>query len=156
MQLLLNMHPINKDILNRFIKTNIMKIKSILILNIILPVIMFSGFLNPEPVKNDIQGIWVLDGYEDNQTIYRKASAFKKDKPGFEFKSDGTMTKRQNVGWCGTPPVSYGNFDGKWEWTEDNNLRLEYEYWGGVDTIGFKVESIDNQIMKGNYYSISQ
>lgn len=27
----------------------------------------------------------------------------------YVFNEDGTLIVRQNVGWCGTPPITYGN-----------------------------------------------
>lgn len=65
-----------------------------------------------------IIGIWIpLD-----DAYYIRATEFASDKPGYQFKPDGLFVRRGNIGWCGTPPVTYGNFDGQWKSIDEITL----------------------------------
>lgn len=115
--------------------------------------VFVSIFENPENIekRNPLIGVWVYDSYENEGNVFIKEQQFDKDKAGFEFKEDGTLVKRQNVGWCGTPPVTYGNYDGKWKMLEDGLLEIEYDYWGGRDTIGLKILDLNDEKLKISY-----
>lgn len=108
-----------------------------------------------------IVGTWVNDSYKDGKAIYKKYSDFKSDQPGIQLNKDGTMIKRQNAGWCGTPPISYSNFNGTWKKINKTTMTIRYEYWGGtaeedleiaeltkntlaVKTIAYRNERIEN------------
>lgn len=108
----------------------------------------YSFMLCEASIEDNIHGIWINHAYEDRMSIYKKSDAFQEDKPGFQLNTDGTLLKRQNIGWCGTPPVSYGNYDGKWEKIGANQIRIEYDYWGGRDTLMFEIVTYDDKLLK--------
>ena len=81
---------------------------------------------------SDLIGIWVPDTSDKEGNIYKKLEDFEEDKPGIRFLKDGTLLKRQNVGWCGTPPISYGLYDGTWKVEDGTKLKITYQYWGGM------------------------
>ena len=43
---------------------------------------------------------------------------------GFIIGEDGSFTERKNTGWCGTPPITYGNFEGSWTAVSDSLLDI--------------------------------
>ena len=67
------------------------------------------------------------------------ASEFASDKPGIEIRSDGYFDNWANVGWCGTPPVTYGHHKGTWTLTNDDKYFVDVPYWGGRSTFNLKV-----------------
>ncbi len=85
---------------------------------------------------------WVQEDYDQNGFRYKSASSFESDKPGIEFLKDGSLIKRQNAGWCGTPPISYDNFDGKWERISDNEIKIEHRFWGGTSIANVRIVSL--------------
>jgi len=95
-------------------------------------------------------GVWVYSGYdkEQNIVIYERRSKFDDDEAGIEFRQNNKLIKRQNTGWCGTPPISYGNYDGKWEVLTDSTIHLQYDYWGGVAEEDWKFSEISDKYMK--------
>jgi len=108
---------------------------------------MSLSHVAPDPVNKDlIYGVWTAGDW-DSGISYVQIAEFAHDKPGIEFHRDGTLTKRQNVGWCGTPPISYGNYDGTWEWTSENTLTVKYEFWGGTAEEDWVVRSIGEDEM---------
>ena len=95
--------------------------------------------------EKEIIGVWVYHEYTDENSVFVKEKKFDDNKPGIEFKSNGTLSKRQNIGWCGTPPVSYGNYDGTWKKTSDSTLTMRYKYWGGEAEQDLQIISCDTK-----------
>ena len=99
-------------------------------------------------ISTQLIGTWIpLDSaMEDDGTVtYSKTKAFSKDKPGISFKAHEKLTKRQNVHWCGTPPVSYDNFKGKWKQTSDSTITIFYKYWNGEASQDWLIVHLDAQ-----------
>ena len=49
-------------------------------------------------INNDLIGVWVFSNSENGIREYIKASNFIVDESGIEFKKNGELIKRQNVG----------------------------------------------------------
>ena len=82
--------------------------------------------------QNELISVWVYSDYENEVIEYVKSKNFNKNESGIEFKKNGKLIKRQNIGWCGTPPITYDNYDGSWEFSSDSTLTIIYDYWGGA------------------------
>ena len=94
---------------------------------------------------------WVESGYEDDVRIYTRAQEFQADKGGFAFFANGDLIERANSGFCGTPPISYANFDGSWSLIADKQLLLEGTFWGGEKVSRMEIVSLDNSTLKVKY-----
>ena len=107
--------------------------------------------LEPEENK-EIFGIWVEKNRDSTLTLEREAE-LDKDKYGFIIEPSGKFTERKNSGWCGTPPITYANFDGNWEYSIDSLLNIEVEYWGGMTNYKMEILSIkdDELVVKFIY-----
>ncbi|MDF1575973.1 MAG: hypothetical protein P1P86_12370 [Bacteroidales bacterium] len=90
-----------------------------------------------------IVGTWVEVEYQGDTLLLHRSGAFEKDKYGFTLNEDGTFIERKNAGWCGTPPISYDNFDGTWEAVSDSLLDITVAYWGGMMTYQIRIVSLD-------------
>ena len=66
---------------------------------------------------------------------------FDSDNAGIKFNSDKTFIERANSGWCGTPPISYTNYDGTWNAINENTFEINVAYWGG--TTNYKIEIVE-------------
>jgi hypothetical protein len=127
------------------------------IFKLICIVFILSGFVSDQaPVKIDdeIIGAWVFSKYEDGLRHYVKKNKLAKDKAGIEFKSDGKFIIRQNVSWCGTPPITYGNYEGVWEKGSDSTLLITYEEHGKKCREEWLVSSFEKEklVMKRTFY----
>ena len=89
-----------------------------------------SSNIMEQEIDNDLFGSWVYSHYENNMIHYLKKDDFTDDKPGVAFFEDGNLLKRQNFGWCGTPPISYANRKGSWI-QEDSMITMVYFNWEG-------------------------
>ena len=89
-----------------------------------------------------IVGTWVEDHYQGDTLFLDRMGAFDKEKYGFTIHEDGTFTEHKNSGWCGTPPITYSSFEGKWEAVSDSLLDITVAYWGGMMTYQIRIVSL--------------
>ena len=97
--------------------------------------------------SNILKGIWVYQSENEGIVTYKLSNNFNNDLPGLEFKEDGSFKQRANSGWCGTPPISYTNYEGTWKENVENNYEIEVAYWGGSQHYIIELVSlIDNEL----------
>ena len=87
----------------------------------------------PEPAEPDpteLTGAWVFDGYDgaSRQMTFRRADTLADDNLGYRLRADGGLVRRSG-GPCGTPPVHYGDWAGRWRAQPDGTLELSYDSW---------------------------
>lgn len=106
--------------------------------------------VEPKLSTDSFIGTWVESGNENNYqiTVMTKADSLASDKYGFTFFANGEFIERKNAGWCGTPPISYGNFKGRWNKISDSLIDIKVAYWGGQDTFGITIVSLNKDILK--------
>ncbi|HEY9113265.1 MAG TPA: hypothetical protein VIN10_01110 [Bacteroidales bacterium] len=118
---------------------------------LIVSLALFLSACKKEEIQVDpnnlLLGIWNVSEYVENTTVYNRSSAFV-DEYGYEFKSDGTLTERQNAGWCGTPPITYADYDGTWNVVNDTLIQITVNYWGGTMSYYLDIESVDSQNLR--------
>jgi hypothetical protein len=98
------------------------------------------------PVIDDsepVTGYWINPVSIDTLWQYERSVAFKNDASGICFKSGDKFVERKNSGWCGTPPVSYANYEGTWT-RSDSILNISVGFWGGTVDYEWKIISVSN------------
>ncbi|MBA4853814.1 hypothetical protein [Emticicia sp. BO119] len=119
--------------------------KNIIIIVALLFVGLLSGCSKKYNPESPIEGLWVLDKYEsvDDKIIisFHRASQFEENKAGYAFKPNGLLIARQNAGWCGTPPITYMETQGKWS-LDRNKINLNGIYWGGTFMAVYEVHQV--------------
>jgi len=111
-----------------------------------LNVMMMSSFVT-EIDEPTVLGSWILE--ETNGDIWKfgKADKLANRKPGIEFLNNNKLVRRQNAGWCATPPISYANYDGTWNFTSDKTIAIKHKFWGGNQTMEFKILELSDDIL---------
>lgn len=99
-------------------------------------------FNNSDPLI----GSWINPHYSDTLWQFEKANTLQDDSPGITFKADGLLIERKNAGWCGTPPITYANYDGTWT-RNDSLIRITVDYWGGKADYQWKIISMDDRTL---------
>ncbi len=90
-------------------------------------------------------GYWITPVYGENSIVtYDRGDGFINGY-GIAFLEDGALLERKNVGWCGTPPITYGDYQGTWMEGEDGFIYVTSEYWGGIQELTFKLISVDEE-----------
>ncbi|AXT54643.1 hypothetical protein D1815_02325 [Aquimarina sp. AD1] len=114
---------------NKFKKMKFSKYSAILILFLVL-----SSFHKTEPITSDfLFQKWIYKDYINENLIYESNRKFKKGKSGIEFNKNGTILRKQNSGWCGTPPIEYETVSGTWRKISKSLLEVEYKSWNGLN-----------------------
>ena len=98
--------------------------------------LLIFGLLFPANATEDVKaksladqivGVWEMQYSGENKMTFRKVKQLAHDQGGIEFLADRTVKLKRNAGWCGTPPISYGEYIGSWK-IEGNSLFYNYEY----------------------------
>jgi hypothetical protein len=103
--------------------------KALSISLMVLIMVGLSSSITYNSKKDNLMAIWVYKSYKDGIMSFVSSKKFKRKKPGIEFKNTEQIVKRQNVSWCGTAPIKYGNFNGTYEFTSDSTLTIKYDFW---------------------------
>ena len=96
-----------------------------------------------EPIVNDsdqLIGYWINPVIDDTTLTYERANALTDNEYGFAFQSGNVFIERKNAGWCGTPPISYADFEGTWI-TTNSLINITVRYWGGWADYQWKIIS---------------
>jgi len=120
----------------------------------ILSVLLVS-FLSVSCSKDEIKidpdnlllGTWNYSEYQNDASVFIRSSEFA-DNPGYKFSSDGTLVERKNTGWCGTPPVSYGDYTGTWSVLNDTLIEINTTYWGGEISYKLDIQTVNSNTLK--------
>jgi len=117
---------------------------------IIIALLTFSlRIFSPDDFQTeDLYGIWVNVGQENNYAIFEKKDAFVENMPGIHIMKDGILILRQNSGWCGTPPISYSHEKGKWEQTSDSTLTITHKYMGSKAATVWEIKELSENKLK--------
>ena len=87
-------------------------------------------------------GNWISPVYIDTLVQYTRSEALIENDYGISFSSGNTLVERQNAGWCGTPPISFANYNGTWSKIGDI-IDINVDFWGGKVNHKWKVIAID-------------
>lgn len=94
--------------------------------------------LSPLDIKTSyLIGNWEYQAWDEGIISYKRVKKLSKKVEGFQFSPNGDLKIVRNAGWCGTPPISYGTFKGRWK-QEGNKILLDYPFIniGGDGTVG--------------------
>ena len=99
------------------------------------------------PISDELIGYWVNPSYNNDTIVYQRANELNENKHGLAFMANENFVERNIVGWCGTPPVTYANYEGSW--TQSNAIiDIDVAYWGGKADYQWELISIENNRLK--------
>jgi hypothetical protein len=100
------------------------------------------------PLKQAVEGIWVRTHYASGTYEFTRSKKLLKQNPGLQFEKAGKMVSRSNASFCGTPPITFRNYDGVYSINpSDSTLHTIYEFWGGKIDQTFKIKFIGSSEM---------
>ena len=102
---------------------------------------------------DNIIGCWKNPVYEDNTDgksilCYERSNSLPANSGGIEFLKNGTLVERKNAGWCGTPPIFYNNFSGEWQIQDNDEIKIDVAYWGGMEHRIWKIINVTGSTLK--------
>jgi hypothetical protein len=98
-------------------------------------------------IEQNLIGNWENQEYQDSLITLHPVARLSQDQYGISFYEDGTLKEIKNSGWCGTPPIAYGEFYGTWDLSPDSVLTLETTFWGGEFYLEWKILEITDKSM---------
>lgn len=99
---------------------------------ILISILFLTSFSGIESDKNFLFQVWTYESSNREKVVLKSNIKFQKNEPGMEFKENGILKVKQNIGWCGTPPIRYEIVEGTWTIDKDSTLYLEYKNWNGI------------------------
>ncbi|MEZ5105661.1 MAG: hypothetical protein R2757_14275 [Draconibacterium sp.] len=99
--------------------------------------------------STELIGFWGNRVVNDTIYTFERLDSLKDNDYGFTFKTGEIFMERANTGWCGTPPVSYTNYNGTWS-QNDSIINISVAYWGGMADYQWKIVHIDNNTLTIN------
>jgi len=94
--------------------------------------------LNP---PDPLIGYWINPEYVDDQMTLMKSSNFNENDYGIAFFEDGTLIERSS-GLCGTPPITYSDFEGTWTKTNTTIDMTMINQW--IDEIQWDIINLED------------
>ena len=102
---------------------------------------------NTAASNDDLIGSWFNPQYNDSIATFERSEGLLDNEYGFSFHEENTFIERKNAGWCGTPPISYADFDGTWT-KNDSIIEITVDYWGGTADYTWKIVTINEALLK--------
>jgi hypothetical protein len=122
------------------------------LLSLITVLTLFSCTENEEQIdidpNNQIIGSWSYAEYsENNIATFKRVSGIVDDKYTCTLKNNGSFMEHKNAGWCGTPPITFDDYEGSWQ-QENNKISIQSEFWGGTQNLNWEVISLTDETLK--------
>ena len=120
---------------------------------ILLLMLSFIGCKEKQIVDPDnlLLGTWVNVSYESQNGVtlitYQRNSGLDNQNSGYIFYNSGKITDRSVVGRCGTPPLSYGDFEGNWTFDNDIVTINSTDWFKQSKTNRYSIESLDSKVL---------
>ncbi len=95
-----------------------------------------------------IEGHWTLESYTENGATFKRTDALPSKEYGFSFLNNGIFLENKNAGWCGTPPITYGVFEGNWIYLSENLIDIDTESWCGPQEMEFVILALTNESLR--------
>lgn len=93
-------------------------------------------------------GYWRDRENTDSTFIFERKSKLAKDVYAFGILPDGTFLENKNAGFCGTPPITYAEYEGSWLELPGDTLLVETEYWGGGMSFYLIIKSVSEKLLE--------
>jgi hypothetical protein len=91
----------------------------------------------PESAEKII-GNWILQDIHNDTFSYNKTNVQAQDRQGITFKNGGKLVETKNSGFCGTPPITYAQYDGEWILNQ-KDLTIQSAFWGGKMMVKYEI-----------------
>ena len=117
---------------------------------LLFSIVFLTSCENDIDLKSDeaelIIGHWISPVYIDTLVQYTRAEGLNENDYGISFNPGNSLVERQNAGWCGTPPISFANYNGTWSKTGDI-IDITVDFWGGKVYHKWKVIANDQKTL---------
>lgn len=92
-------------------------------------------------------GTWINTNSVYDTSVYSRIGKFT-NSYCIRFNEDGSILERKNSGFCGTPPVTYADYNGSWRMINDTIMEVRSEYWGGIAVNKYDIQLLTTDSLK--------
>lgn len=95
-----------------------------------------------------IIGNWSNAVYTDSTILFTKSVLWPENEYAVSFQANNRVVERKNIGFCGTPPITYGDFEGNWLLIFEGNsttIEIQTTNYAGPVFYKWKILSISEQ-----------
>jgi len=124
------------------------------IILILILLIAISCSKDSEQIENksdhSVIGTWIHSSFnEDIRVLYRNNEFI--DNYGVKFIENYELIEKRNSGFCGTPPISYAEFKGKWNEISEQIIEINIDFWEENLTYQIEIVSLTADTLKIKY-----
>jgi hypothetical protein len=103
--------------------------------------------VKPINASNKLIGHWINPTYNSNGSELQltRASSLKSNEYGLSFLEETQCVERSS-GWCGTPPLSFMDFQGTWTRT-DSVVMVTIDNGLGMQNIKWLIKTLDDKTL---------
>jgi hypothetical protein len=95
--------------------------------------------------NNKLLGSWINPEYNNSEIKFERVDSLKENEYGISFLKGDVFIERSS-GWCGTPPLSYFDYQGNWE-KDDLIVEIDIDMGLGSNNRVWKIKSINNSYL---------
>ena len=96
--------------------------------------------------SNNLIGHWVNPVYNDSELKLTRANSLKSDEYGISFLTKSQCIERSS-GWCGTPPLTYFDFQGSWERNDSIIIITIDNGINGMEAIKWEIKTLNDNYL---------
>jgi hypothetical protein len=117
-------------------------LKTVLFLLLVTTIGCSQNDTIPINESNKLIGHWINPVYSGSELKLTRASSLKDGEYGLSF-LEKTQCLERSSGWCGTPPLSFMDFQGSWTRT-DSVLIMTIDNGLGMQNIKWVIKTLDD------------
>jgi hypothetical protein len=96
--------------------------------------------------SNKLIGHWINPVYTDSELQLTRASSLKSKEYGLSFLEETQCVERSS-GWCGTPPLSFMDFQGTWTRTDSVLIITIDNGINGLQNIKWVIKTLNDKTL---------
>ncbi len=102
-----------------------------------------------DPIINEsdkLIGSWINPVYNDSELKLERANALKKNEYGISFLTKSKFVERSS-GWCGTPPITFSDFQGTWTKNESMITITMNNGINSLEDINWRIKTLNDKYL---------
>ena len=96
--------------------------------------------------SNKLIGYWINPVYTDLELKLERANSLKKDEYGIAFLEESMCIERSS-GWCGTPPITFFDFQGTWTKNDAIIIMTIDNGINGLEEIKWEIKTLNDNYL---------
>jgi len=96
--------------------------------------------------SNKLIGYWINPVYTDSELKLERANSLKENEYGIAFLEESNCIERSS-GWCGTPPITFFDFQGTWTKNDSIIIITIDNGINGLEEIKWEIKTLSDKYL---------